>query len=230
MQACTPGSKSRKEHLVSGQGRGGSEGKIRWREGTAMHQRHAERKTRAYSSRSATVRDESGQPCTTITVQHQRWRRHFTTILDIRRHYKVEELERAGQRPFRSQMGDLPTMEELLQAVGKLKNGKAGGGSGIILPEMVKSACCECDFLDLPLDQVHTSWKEQRVPKEWLDAVIVPIPKKGNLTNCTNWRGIALLNVVGIVAARIIQDCKTLQRRFYQNPNAVSRKGAVVPT
>lgn len=83
-------------------------------------------------------------------------------------------------------------------------HGKAGGGSGI-LEEMVKSACCDCDFLDPLLDLVHTSWMEQRVPKERSDAVIVPIPKKGNLTNCDNWRGIALLDVVGKVAARIIQ-------------------------
>ena len=92
-------------------------------------------------------------------------------------------------------------------------HGKAGGGSGI-LEEMVKSACCDCDFLDPLLDLVHTSWMEQRVPKERSDAVIVPIPKKGNLTNCDNWRGIALLDVVGKVAARIIQHHSQHQPRL----------------
>ena len=156
-------------------------------------------------TRSATVRDEGGQPCTTITAQHQRWRRHFAGILNIRSQYNLEELRKVGQRPIRPQMDDLPTMEELEQAVGKLRSGKAGGGSGI-LPEMVKSACCDSDFLDLLLDLVCTVWKEKRVPKEWSDAIIVPIPKKGNLTNCDNWRGIALLDVVGKVAARVIQE------------------------
>ena len=89
-------------------------------------------------------------------------------------------------------------MEELVLALGKLMNGKAGGGSGI-LPEMVKSACGDCDFLDLLLDLVHTVWNEKRVSKEWSDAVLVPIPKKGDLTKYDNWRGIALLNVVGKV-------------------------------
>ena len=37
------------------------------------------------------------------------------------------------------------------------------------------------------------------------DAVLVPIPKKGDLTRCDNWRGISLLDVVGKVAARILQ-------------------------
>ena len=39
-----------------------------------------------------------------------------------------------------------------------------------------------------------------------MDAIIVPIPKKGNLHCCDNWRGIALLDVVGKVVARIVQN------------------------
>ena len=29
-----------------------------------------------------------------------------------------------------------------------------------------------------------------------MDAIIIPIPKKGNLQSCDDWRGIALLEVV----------------------------------
>lgn len=35
---------------------------------------------------------------------------------------------------------------------------------------------------------------------------MVPIPIKGDLTKCDNWRGIALLDVVGKVVGRLIQD------------------------
>ena len=41
---------------------------------------------------------------------------------------------------------------------------------------------------------------------EWHDAVIVPIPKKGDLRSCDNWRGISLLDVAGKLFARLIQD------------------------
>ena len=47
------------------------------------------------------------------------------------------------------------------------------------------------------LDLVQTSWREKRVPKDWSDAVLVPIPKKGDMQKCDNWRGIALFDVVG---------------------------------
>ena len=60
--------------------------------------------------------------------------------------------------------------------------------------------------MDLLLDLVHIAWRDKRVPKDWVDAVLVPIPKKGDLSNCDNWRGISLLDVVGKVIARILQD------------------------
>ena len=96
-------------------------------------------------------------------------------------------------------------MDELTDAIGKCKNGKAGGASGI-LPEMVNAACCESDFLELLLDLVQTTWEKGEVPKDWSDALLVPIPKKGDLSKCDNWRGIALLDVVGKVVVRIIQE------------------------
>ena len=34
----------------------------------------------------------------------------------------------------------------------------------------------------------------------------MPIPKKGDLSVCDNWRGIALLEVVGKMVARLLQE------------------------
>ena len=41
---------------------------------------------------------------------------------------------------------------------------------------------------------------------DWKDAVVVPIRKKGNLQMCDKWRDISLLDVIGKVFARIIQE------------------------
>ena len=62
------------------------------------------------------------------------------------------------------------------------------------------------DFVGMLTDLVSTVWKERRVPQEWADAILIPIPKKGNLQSCDNWRGIALLDVVGKLVARIVQS------------------------
>ena len=48
-------------------------------------------------------------------------------------------------------------------------------------------------------------WQSGDVVSDWRDAVIVPIPKKGNLRLCDNWRGISLLDVAGKLFASIIQ-------------------------
>ena len=44
------------------------------------------------------------------------------------------------------------------------------------------------------------------VPGDWRDAILIPIPKKGDLSNCDNWRGISLLDIVGKAVARVLQD------------------------
>ena len=45
------------------------------------------------------------------------------------------------------------------------------------------------------LDLVKAVWKDKCVPQKWVDAILIPIPKKGNLCCCDNWWGIALLDV-----------------------------------
>ena len=109
------------------------------------------------------------------------------------------------QRPIRPDMERLPSIEELYNAVGKLRNGTAAGESGI-LPEMVKSVCIQGEFLSTLLELIHDVWREGSVPSDWCDAVLIPVPKKGDLTSCDNWRGICLLDVVGKVIARILQE------------------------
>ncbi len=93
--------------------------------------------------------------------------------------------------------------EELITALSKLKNGKAGGKTGI-LPELV--SCGGACLMDRLLVLMQDVWREGEVVGDWKDAVVVPIPKKGNLQLCDNWWGISLLDIVGKVLARITQE------------------------
>ena len=154
--------------------------------------------------RSVTVKDESGSPCITETSLHQRWRRHFTSVLNIRSNFSQSVLESVEQRPVRQSMADLPSVEEMFEAVKRLRNGKAAGSNGI-LPEMLKAASKVETFRSRLLDLVHSVWREGRVPQQWSDAILVPVPKKGDLSLCDNWRGISLLDVVGKMVAGIVR-------------------------
>ena len=156
-------------------------------------------------SRSSCIRDEEGNQCRSLSEQQQRWHRHFRGVLNVRSDFDTTELELTRQRPLRQELEEKPTMAELASAVKKLKCGKAGGSSGI-LTEMVKAGCCREEFLTALLDLVHTVWEQRQVPRDWSDAILIPIPKKGDLSRCDNWRGISLLEVVGKVMARILQE------------------------
>ena len=66
----------------------------------------------------------------------------------------MDDMGRVRQRPIRPEMEELPSITELCDAIGKLRNGKAAGESGI-LPEMVKAACSQGEILNKLLELVH---------------------------------------------------------------------------
>lgn len=69
-------------------------------------------------------------------------------------------------------------------------------------------------------------WDEGEVVQDWRDAEIVPIPKKGYLTECDNWRGISLLDVAGKVSARVLQEhLQVLAERVLPESQCGFRKG-----
>ena len=49
-------------------------------------------------------------------------------------------------------------------------------------------------------------WRDEKTPRKWRKGLIVKLPKKGNLKECENWRGITLLSVVSKVMGRIVID------------------------
>ena len=56
------------------------------------------------------------------------------------------------------------------------------------------------------MELVKDVQRKCKEPSEWCDAVLVPITGEGDLGMCDNWRGIALLNEVGKVVARVLQE------------------------
>ena len=39
-------------------------------------------------------------------------------------------------------------------------------------------------------------WETEEIPEDWIKGLIVKPPKRGNLTDCDNWRGITLIPVI----------------------------------
>ena len=88
------------------------------------------------------VKDEEGNMCSTSVEQLERWRKHFTKILNNQNEFSAAEISRMQQRPTKPEM-----LPELCNTINKLRNRKAAGESSI-LPETVKAACNKDEILN----------------------------------------------------------------------------------
>ena len=48
-------------------------------------------------------------------------------------------------------------------------------------------------------------WKTQQWPQDWKRSIFIPVPKKGNAKECSNYRTIALISHASKVMLKILQ-------------------------
>ena len=73
-------------------------------------------------------------------------------------------------------------------------------------------------------------WEGGKVVRDWQGAVVVPIPKIGDLKQCDHWCdhwcGISLLVVVGKVLGRIVQGrLQVIAEKIFAKSQSGFRKG-----
>ncbi|CAH1266795.1 Hypp3576 [Branchiostoma lanceolatum] len=163
------------------------------------------------NSPSVPVKDKNGKTLLTTEEQDLRWREHFQetlnqpnpdTLFDFAAE-PVETLE-VCEEPIRR--------EETEEAIKALKNNKAAGLDEISA-EMLKHGGETTEEMLTQL--MNRCWQDEQVPRDWRDGVIVKLPKKGDLSDCNNWRGITLLSIPGKVFCAVLLkrlkkavDCK----------------------
>ena len=101
-----------------------------------------------------------------------------STVLNVPSKVDQDVVGQMPSWPTAWELNRPPSEEEMLQALGKLRKGKAGGKSGI-LPELL--ACGGAEMCDRLLMVMKDMWEEGRVVDDWRNAEIVPIPKKGHV-------------------------------------------------
>ena len=91
---------------------------------------------------------------------------------------------------------------EVKWALGSITTNKASGGDGlpveifqILKDDAVKVLHSVCQQI----------WKTQQWPQDWKRSVFIPIPKKGNDKECSNYRIIALISHISKVILKILQ-------------------------
>ena len=175
------------------------DGKQRWKSVRQLQMAFAGRRP----TRPSAVLKVDGEVTKTPEETKQRWYEHFNSILNIHSHFHQEVIDDIPSYPTMHDLDDPPTQGELVSALGKLKNGKVGGETEIVAELILNGGQELRDRLKSLLQRV---WREGTVVEDWKHAELVPIPKKGDLKHCDNWRGISLLDVVGKVFARVVQE------------------------
>jgi hypothetical protein len=99
---------------------------------------------------------------------------------------------------------DPPTKTEIQLALTQLKNGKAAGLDNIN-PEVLK---VDPEITVEMLYPLLKKIRKKKTPEEWEEGLIIKIPKKGDLSNYNNWRGITLLSIPSKILTRVILNRK----------------------
>ena len=69
-------------------------------------------------------------------------------------------------------------------------------------------------------------WDNEVIQDPWKRGTIIKLPKNGNLSKCSNWRGITLLSITSKVLCRIIlQRISTAVNKLLRQEQAGFRKG-----
>ena len=112
--------------------------------------------------------------------------------------------KRLPQHPVASALGIEPMEEEIATAMKAMANAKAVGPDGL-----------PAELLKLGLQQDRTIlrelhrltlliWRQGKVPQQWKYEVITVLHKKGDKTECGNYRGISLVSHAGKVLLKVV--------------------------
>ena len=82
-----------------------------------------------------------------------------------------------------------------------MTNGKSAGPDNIPAEALKTAIETSLELLHPLFDKI---WEEEEVPIEWKEGYLIKLPKKGDLSSCSNYRGIMLLSIPGKVFNRVI--------------------------
>jgi hypothetical protein len=94
-----------------------------------------------------------------------------------------------------------PSRLEIEIAIAKSKKYKSPG-SDQIPTELIQAGG------EILLSAIHklinSVWNKEELPDKWKESIIVPIHKKGDKTDCNNYRGISLLSTSNKILSNIL--------------------------
>ena len=162
------------------------------------------------------LKDRNGNKIVKEEDKIKRWQEHFQSVLNGNPPEEMHEFEDYTGEDLPVDVGTI-RHDEICRAIRKMKNNKAPG-EDYITGEMLKVTVEDTAVRKLH-DLFHLVWSSETCPEDWKCGTIIKLPKKGNLADCNNWRGITLLSVPCKVLAEIVLE------RIYESLEQRMREG-----
>ena len=128
-----------------------------------------------------------------------RWRNHFSQLFNVHGFSDVRQIEIHTAEPL------VPKLRvfEVEMALEKLKSHKSPGIDQI--PAELIKAGGRTIFFEIH-KYTNSIWNKEELPEEWKDSIIIPIYKKGDKTDCRNYRVISLLSTTYKIVSDILMS------------------------
>ena len=152
---------------------------------------------KGYQPRTIIVKDEKRDLVADSHSIMTRWRNYFSQFLNVHGAKEVRQEEIHTEEPLVPE----PSAFEVEVAIEKLKNHKSPGIDQIPA-ELIKAdgRTIRCAIHKL----IISIWNKEELPEEWQESIIVPIHKKGDKTDCNNYRGISVLRTTYKILSNIL--------------------------
>ena len=150
----------------------------------------------AFHAKTGSIKDRNGKDLTEAEDIKKRWLKY------------IAKLYRKDLNDSDNSDGVITHLEpDILEckvkwALGNITVNKVSGGDGIPteLFQILKD-----DAVKMLHSACQQIWKTQQCPQNWKRSVFIPIPKKNNAKECSNYRTVALISHASKVMLKILQ-------------------------
>ncbi|MEW8545044.1 MAG: reverse transcriptase family protein [Candidatus Thiodiazotropha sp.] len=164
------------------------------------------------------IRKLKGSASSQNNIDLSQFHEHFKQIYSDNSNFASEHVEQFIHRNFNNGSNDHPengrpydtslldepiTCSEVIKAISKLKRNKSPG-SDLLPPELfIDTADLLSDVLCKLFNYI---FENNLYPDSWTHGICVPVPKKGDLSDVNNYRGITLTSIFSKIYSHILDN------------------------
>ena len=147
-----------------------------------------------FHAKMGSIKDRSGRDLTEAEDIKKRWQEYTEEL------YKKDLHNQDNHDGVITQLEPDILACEVKWALGSITKNKGGDGIPVELFQILKENAVK--VLHSICQQI---WKTQQWPRDWKRSVFIPIPKKGNVKECSNYCTIALISHSSKVMLKLLQ-------------------------